>query len=84
MSSPCTRGGKQLLPGHQPPLSAVAETLAANYGRELLTRTEPPAARPRRVHPAGASTTAEFCPPMPSEVFRVMPPSMGVGPSRSR
>jgi len=32
----------------------------------------------------GARTTAEFCPPMPSDVFNVIPSTMGVGPSSSR
>ena len=34
---------------------------------------------------SGASTTAELCPPMPSEVFSVSAPgSMAVGPSSNR
>lgn len=38
-----------------------------------------------RVQAAGARTTAELCPPMPSEVFSVTAPGcIGVGPSSSR
>lgn len=58
---------------------AKRTTARSGTGRHVIARGPPPSG-----HPAGASTTAEFWPPMPKEVLRVMPPSMGVGPSRSR